>query len=64
MAGYNYASTMKDMSNAFASCKWITMDAANSNIMPNDLWDLGEQRYRRATFIIDCRDTAVASSAT
>ena len=31
-AGYSYASTMKDMSNAFASCNWLTMDTANSNI--------------------------------
>eukprot|EP00959_Pyramimonas_sp_CCMP1952_P351101 7355125-Pyramimonas_sp.AAC.1 len=55
-ADYNYAATMKDMSNAFASCAWTTMDEANSKIMPADSIDLGAQRYRRAPFVTPCRD--------
>ena len=55
-AGFNYVTAMKDMSNAFASCAWTTMDEANSKIMPEDSRDLGQQRYRRATFTIPCRD--------
>eukprot|EP00959_Pyramimonas_sp_CCMP1952_P008879 185699-Pyramimonas_sp.AAC.1 len=47
---------MKDMSNAFASCAWPAMDEANNKIMPEDSTELGAQRYRRATFVIPCRD--------
>eukprot|EP00959_Pyramimonas_sp_CCMP1952_P146774 3072250-Pyramimonas_sp.AAC.1 len=46
---------MKDKSNAFANCKWIAMDEAN-HIMPENQWDLGERRYKGATFRIPCRD--------
>eukprot|EP00959_Pyramimonas_sp_CCMP1952_P423478 8870671-Pyramimonas_sp.AAC.1 len=54
-AGYNCASTMKDMSNAFAGCSWVAMGAANSEIMPDDLRGLGEQRCRGAAINIRCR---------
>ena len=55
-AGWNYVSSMKDMSNAFASCDWDEMDKANDQIMPDDMAELGKQRYKRATFNIPCRD--------
>eukprot|EP00959_Pyramimonas_sp_CCMP1952_P202959 4244634-Pyramimonas_sp.AAC.1 len=55
-AGYNYTATMKDVSNAVASCAWAAMDGANSKIMPADSIDLGRQRCRRATFVTPCRD--------
>eukprot|EP00959_Pyramimonas_sp_CCMP1952_P217481 4548224-Pyramimonas_sp.AAC.1 len=42
-AGRSFITTLKAMSNAFASCSWITMGAADGKIMPEDAWDLGEQ---------------------
>eukprot|EP00959_Pyramimonas_sp_CCMP1952_P386679 8103983-Pyramimonas_sp.AAC.1 len=46
---------MRDVSNALASCNWMTTCAANMEITPEDLRDLGEQRHRGATFRTPCR---------
>eukprot|EP00959_Pyramimonas_sp_CCMP1952_P070549 1473611-Pyramimonas_sp.AAC.1 len=60
-SGRSFVTSMKDMSNAFASCSWLRMGAANSKTLPQQMWTLGEQRYRRASFRVPCRDDAEGS---
>eukprot|EP00959_Pyramimonas_sp_CCMP1952_P013057 276188-Pyramimonas_sp.AAC.1 len=46
---------------AFASCSWNTTDAVNSQLMPEVARDMGEQRYRRATFRMPRGDSEEAA---
>eukprot|EP00959_Pyramimonas_sp_CCMP1952_P282626 5907240-Pyramimonas_sp.AAC.1 len=44
------------MSSAFASRHWHSMDVATQELLPRELWKVGEQRYRSYAFAVPCRD--------